>query len=134
MTGINDDVIQRFVASLPGLRCFRLQIKTNVTHRALRILEEGCARMRHCALEGRIFYFRLLEGNGPVLFPQLESLELKPPVVGHSAAEHAKILHYHAPCAKKFRMPGSLVFDSGTDDKIRGLQHQYEGQSLVQSL
>ena len=131
MTGINDDVIQSFVALLPGLLCFRLQIKTNVTHRALKILGEGCAHMRDCALEGKSFNLKRLESKGPVLFPHLKWLELQPPVVGHSAAELAKILHHHAPCVERFTIGGSRRFYQDIDYEIRELQRRDKGWSLV---
>ena len=131
ITGINDDVIQSFVALLPGLLCFRLQIKTNVTHRALKILGEGCAHMRDCALEGKSFNLKRLESKGPVLFPQLKWLELQPPVVGHTAAELAKILHHHAPCVERFTIGGSRRFYQDIDYEIRELQRRDKGWSLV---
>ena len=100
ITDINDDVIQKFVALLPGLSRFRLQIQSNVTDRALKILGQGCASMKDCALAGKIFNLQLLGNSGPVLFPQLENLKITPRAVGHSADEIAQIFHHHAPRAR----------------------------------
>ncbi|KAF6233581.1 hypothetical protein HO173_008138 [Letharia columbiana] len=96
-TNITDDVIQDFVTLLPGLSCLNLTPKTSLTYRALEILGNGCANLKECRFEGKSFNLRLLESNGPVLFPQLEFLALKPTEEGLSAAMAIERFLHHAP-------------------------------------
>lgn len=104
ITDLNDDVIQEFVALLPKVSCFRLNIRTKHTHGALKVLGEGCASLKHSSVEGKSFQLRLLESNGPVLFSQLECLELNPAKEGIPAAMAVEILHHHAPRTKSLRI------------------------------
>lgn len=100
ITDITDDVIQEFVALLPGLSCFNLNVKTNLTHQALRILGEGCANLKECSLQGSSFHLGLLGDIVPVLFPQLESLSLETFEDYLQSERFTEILSHHAPRAR----------------------------------
>ncbi len=131
VTDINDDVVQKFVALLPGLSRFKLQIQINVTYRALQILGEGCPNMKHCALGGEVFDLRLLGSSGSVLFPQLEVLQLTQSIGGPSADEVAKVLCHHAPRARKLDVGGSWAFEKELREEIQELKRQNQARPLA---
>ena len=108
IANIDDDVIGQFVALLPGLTCFEFGINSKLTERAFRLLGEGCAGLKNCSLDGSSFDLHLLGSGSPVLFPQLEWLELDPIHVEDdlAAATIAEILHHHAPRVKDLRLGG----------------------------
>lgn len=132
ITDITDDVIKKFVALLPGLSCFRLRIKTNLTHRVLRVLGEGCANLKICCIDGKHLDLRLLGSDGPVLFPQLVCLEIEPTEESLSAAMVAEILHHHAPRVKRLGIGKSRAFDREVYEKMQELERPDEARSLGQ--
>lgn len=124
---ITDDTIREFVALLPGLTCLKLNIKTNLTHRALRFLGEGCAGLKECCLDGRSFDLQLLGGGGPVLFRHLEELALEPVEDCVSATMVAEILHHHAPRLNDLMLGGSGGrFVKEVGDKMREFKREGE--------
>lgn len=131
INNITDDVIQGFVALLPGLSCFRLKIKTNLTHRALEVLGEGCANLKICSLQGK-FDLRLLESNGSVLFPRLEYLELQPGERCLSVAMAADILHRHAPRVEGLLTGYSWDFKAAVYKEMQELKRQDKAHSFAQ--
>ncbi|CAD6592702.1 MAG: hypothetical protein ASARMPRED_006638 [Alectoria sarmentosa] len=134
ITNITDDVIKEFVALLPGLSCFRLRIKTNLTHRVLRVLGEGCADLKICSIDGKHLDLRLLGGDGPVLFPQLVCLEIESTEESLSAAMAAEILHHHAPRVNRLGFGKSRRFDWEFYEKMQELERRDEARSLDQIL
>ena len=140
IANIDDDGIRQFVALLPGLTCFGLRIKAHLTERAFRILGEGCASLKICSLDGRSFDLQLLGSGGPVLFPQLEWLELDPVQVEDdlAAAMIAETFHHHAPSLKDLRLGGPVRRGGGVGliqkvgEKMREFQRQGETLYFVQ--
>lgn len=140
IANIDDDVIRQFVAYLPGLTCFELRIKAKLTQRAFRLLGEGCTGLKHCSLDGESFDLQLLGSGGPVLFPQLEWLELDPVQVEDdlAAAMIAEILHHHAPSLKDLRLGGPVRRGGGVGliqkvgEKMREFERQGETLYFVQ--
>ena len=98
---INDDALQEFVSLLPQLTHLRLMIDTNLAHRALRILGEGCTMLQECGLSGKSLQLGPLGSSGPVLFPKLEHLQLWDTQEDLPATTAAEILHHHAPRTKR---------------------------------
>ena len=132
ITDVTDDVIKEFVALLPGLSCSRLRIKTNLTHRVLRVLGEGCANLKICSINGKHLDLRLLESDGPVLLPQLVCLEIEPTEETISVAMAADILHHHAPRVKKLGIGKTRAFDWEVYEKMQELERRDEARSLGQ--
>lgn len=106
---VTDDLIQEFVTLLPGLSCFKLRVKTNLTHRALRILGTGCANLKHCSLQGKSFRLELLEEIVPVLFPRLESLNLDSFEKCPLSDRIGEIISHHAPCLRYSTIEGRCL-------------------------
>ena len=97
---INDDALQEFVSLLPQLVHLRLMINTNLAHRALRILGEGCTGLQECWLSGKSLQLGPLGSSGPILFPKLECLKLWWIQEDLPETTAAEIIVHHAPRAK----------------------------------
>lgn len=115
VANITDDVIQKFVALLPGLTYFRLGIKTSLTERALQLIGEACTGLTHCSLDGRSFNLQLVGSSDPVFFPRLKYLAVQPIEDCLSATMIAEMLYHHAPRATILRLGSSkgLIRDVG---------------------
>ena len=93
ITKITDDVIRDFVKLLPGLTSFSLKVKTNLTHRALIVLGNGCANLEYCSLYGESFPLRSFKRKISTLFPRLKYLELRPVEEGPQSDVASRELH-----------------------------------------
>ena len=127
---INDDVLQEFVSLLPQLTHLRLRINTNLTHRALKILGEGCTMLQECWLSGKSLQLGPLGSSGPVLFPKLEHLQLRGTQEDLPATTAAEILHHHAPHTKSVWIEGTNI-NHELHNRMKELASRDEAQCLV---
>ena len=132
ISDINDDVLQEFVSLLPQLTHLRLRICTTLTHRAFRILGEGCTMLQDCWLSGGSLLLGLLGSSGSVLFPKLEHLHLWGTYEEISATTAAEILHHHTPRMKSLWIGIRNSSSAEIYEKMQELARQAEAQSLVQ--
>ena len=130
---INDDVLQEFVSLLPQLTHLQLMINTNLTHRALRILGEGCTTLQECWLSGKSLQLGPLGSSGPVLFPKLEHLELWGTQEDLPTTTAAEILHHHAPLTKTVNILDPRFSNGEIHERMQELARRDEAQSLVSS-
>ena len=128
---INDDALQEFVSLLPQLAHLRLMINTNLGHRALRILGEGCTVLQECWLGGKSLQLGPLGSSGPVLFPKLEHLDLWGTQENLSATAAAEILHHHAPRTKSVYIENSRSTNAEIRERMQELARRDEAQSRV---
>ncbi|KAM0798402.1 hypothetical protein BDR22DRAFT_860017 [Usnea florida] len=128
---INDDALQEFVSLLPHLTHLRLRIVTNLAHRALRILGEGCTMLQECWLIGKSLQLGPLGSSGPVLFPKLERLQLWGTQRDLPATTAAEILHHHAPRMKKVWIENPWSINTEIHERMQELARRDEAQSRV---
>lgn len=128
---INDDTLQEFVSLLPQLTHLRLIINTNITHRALRILGEGCTMLQDCWLIGKSLQLGPLGSSGPVLFPKLKHLQLRGTREDLPATTVAEILHHHAPRVKNVWIENPRSTYAEIHERMQELARRDEAQSLV---
>ena len=127
---ISDDALQEFVSLLPQLTHLRLMIDTNLAHRALRILGEGCTMLQECWLSGKSLQLGPLGSSGPVLFPKLESLQLWGTQQDLPAITAAEILHHHAPRTKRVWIDSPRSINREIHERLQELRRN-EAQSLI---
>ena len=127
---ISDDALQEFVSLLPQLTHLRLMIDTNLAHRALRILGEGCTTLQECCLCGKSLQLGPLGSSGPVLFPKLESLQLWGTQQDLPAVTAAEILHRHAPRTKLVWIDSPRAINREIHERLQELRRD-EAQSQV---